>query len=103
MQLVMELDLKETFKLLDGCSAASTEDGILMYPMVAEITGNGEQIFARFAYEAEDGEEYMVECPEKNNKIVIVSGNIMTLHDSEGEEFTIYLLANMDCLKHLQS
>jgi hypothetical protein len=104
MQLVMKLKLKQAYRILENCAAVSTEDGALMYPSLSELDGNPENEFAYFEWnDTESGDVMAVKCKEENNEIVEVSDNIMTLEDTEGDKFTIYLLGSFDTVKFLAS
>jgi hypothetical protein len=100
----MKITLDQAFKILNECSALSTDNGELFYPSLCdELEGSDENEFAYFQYEDDEGLIYSVKFNEGENQEAYIHRNIMTLIDSEGYEFSFYVLGPFDTEKFLET
>ena len=100
---VCYITLEEAFKVLEECSALSTEDGELFYPNISDLVGDDKNTFAYFAWKDDDGLNHIVKFAEGENQLVAFVHNLMKLVDSEGNEFNFYVLAPMDIKEFIDS
>lgn len=97
------MTLQETYRVLEECAAISTESGELFYPHLSELTGEIDNEFAHFEWEDDEGLVYSVRFAEGENQSVVVSGGMVTLVDTEGDENCFYILGPMDIKSFLLS
>lgn len=82
------ITLTEAHHILENCSAVMIESNIVIYPGIADLTGEDENEFLYLSWE-DEGLEYYVKFTEEPNKEVKIIGNSIFLIDHEGEEAEI--------------
>ena len=85
------ITLSQAHKILEDCSAVITEDHVLLYPALSDLTGDPENEFMYLSYE-DEGLAYYVKFAEFENKSIEVWGSSMFLHKTEGDIFQITVL-----------
>ncbi len=100
---VMRLSLEQAFLALRECHAIMLEDGQMIRATLAELQGSPENEFAYFEWSYAEGPSFCAKFAEGENQTVAVSGSLMTLVNTEGEELGVYLLAPMDVGGFLRS
>ena len=83
-----KIPLQEAYKILEDASAIIVDDGVLVYPALAELEFSDENEFLYITWSDEDGQEYDLHFAEGDNQEVKISGSSMFLidTDAEGEE-----------------
>ncbi len=93
------ITLADACRILTDCSAVIVTDVTsLMYPSVADLTGEGENEFLYLSWSDDEGLDYAIKFQESNNREVKVKGSSMFLTDDEGEETELTILepANLE-------
>ena len=81
--------------LADASAVVIEDDGSrVLYPSV-DYLGDGDNPFLYLSWE-DAGQDFWVECFERENAIVKVSGSSMFLIDEDGEELKLTLLSPWD-------
>jgi hypothetical protein len=86
-----EITLKETYEILEDCSAVIVDDNALVYPSLNDLTGDLRNEFLYIGWDS-DGEEFGIQFLEGHNQVCSVSGSSLFLKDSEGEETQLTIL-----------
>jgi len=87
------IPLQDAHKILENASAIIIDDGVLVYPALADLEFSDENEFMYITWSDEDGQEYALKFAEGDNQEVKISGSSMFLldTDSEGEEDAIQI------------
>jgi hypothetical protein len=81
------ITLEEAFRLLqDKTDAIILGDGTLLYPALANLTGEDENQFMYLSWQDEMGGDYALKFCEGDNRAVTVVGSSMFLYDTDAEE-----------------
>lgn len=86
------LTLEQAHRLISECSACIVDGSELMYPSIAELTGEPDNEFLYLSWMDDDGREFAAICFEENNQTVEIRENKLVLHDDNDDEFTLTLL-----------
>jgi len=87
------MNLNEAYNILESCSAVIIDDGTLVYPSLADLTGEDDNEFMYLGWTDDEGREYRVKFTEGPNQQVEAFGSIMRLIDDEGDKIHLTLLA----------
>ena len=87
------IPLQDAHKILEDASAIIVDDGVLIYPALADLEFSDENEFMYITWSDEDGQEYDLHFAEGDNQEVKISGSSMFLldTDAEGEEDRIQI------------
>lgn len=88
------ITLKEAFEILENCSAVVTEEHTVIYPGLADLTGEDENEWLNISW-TEDGQDFVMIFNEQDNREVKVQGSSLFLVDNEcadGEEIQLTIL-----------
>lgn len=86
------IPLTQAFKILEDCSAVVTEDHVVIYPALSELTGEADNEFLYLTWQDDTGLEFNANFIEENNQEIKVVGSSMFLKDEAGNEFQITVL-----------
>ncbi len=85
------ITLQKAHQILEDCSGVITEEHVITYPSLADLTGEDDNGWLYLSW-TNDGQDYCVRCVEQNNREVKVSGLFMSLMDDEGDEIHLTTL-----------
>ena len=77
--------LKKVYEILLEATAVIIDENALVYPCVAELTGENENEFLYLSWE-DDGHDYSLKFREGDNLVADVEGCCLYLFDTDGEE-----------------
>lgn len=83
--------LQQAYSILKNCAGVITEDHIITYPILSDLTGEDNNQWLYLSWD-EDGLEYSRTFLEKENNNVKIAGSSMFLKDNEGEEIQLTIL-----------
>jgi len=85
------IPLQDAHKILEDASAIIIDDGVLVYPALADLEFSDENEFMYITWSDEDGQEYDLHFAEGDNQEVKISGSSMFLLDTDSEEDAIQI------------
>lgn len=85
------ITLQEVYQILEDCSGIVTEDHVITYPSLADLTGEDDNQWLNISW-IDEGQDFDIVFIEENNKEIKVSGSSMFLEDEDGDEFQITVL-----------
>ncbi len=97
----MIIDLETAYKILEDCAAIGVDDGYVLYPKLACLNGSPYNEFVCFFWEDDCDQEYLVTCNEGDNRLVQLHESLLTLIDTDGNEFQAWLLGPYNAEKAL--
>jgi hypothetical protein len=83
-----DIPLQDAYKILEDASAIIIDDGVLVYPALAELEFSDENEFMYLTWSDEDGQEYSLHFAEGDNQEVVIEGSSMFLMDTDAEDDT---------------
>ena len=82
------IPLQDAHKILEDASAIIVDDGVLVYPALADLEFSDENEFLYITWSDEDGQEYDLHFAEGDNQEVKISGSSIFLLDTDAEDDT---------------
>lgn len=89
------IDLVRAHKILEDCSGVITDEHVIIYPSLADLTGDDENEFLYLSW-INEGADYYVKFNEGCNREVKVVHSSMFLIDDEGDEIQLTVLVPQD-------
>ena len=79
------ITLKEAYQLLEESSAVVVDDAVL-YPSLADLSGEAENEFLYLSWTDSDYHEFSLKFSEGDNQTVKVSGSSLFLYDTDAND-----------------
>lgn len=85
------ITLQQAHQILENCSGIITEDHVITYPGLADLTGENDNQWLNVSW-TDEGQDYAAICIEENNREIKVIGSSIFLEDQDGEPFQLIIL-----------
>lgn len=87
--IIMKITLDRAFDLLNGCAAVIIDQDFLVYPSMADLTGEDDNQFMNLSPSGFNLSYYF---EEEGNREVVIDNSTMILYDNDGDKFELKLL-----------